>query len=202
LPGSLCLLLTFVMCCRIDGVLNGYVELFIVKVFDGPSCGWSYASSLAVAMQKCEGYKAKVVSMSLGGSTTSTVENNQIDNMYKGGMLVFAAAGNAGTNATSYPAGYANAISIAAVNINNTKAVFSQFNSDVELSAPGVAVLSTIPASVGGPTLSIAVEGSEPLDTTGGLLKSLTGTTPKNFTGAAINCAADSCPAGVGEQPI
>jgi subtilisin family serine protease len=45
----------------------------------------------------------------------------------------------------SYPAGYASVVSVAAVDAKRKVASFSQFNADVELSGPGVDVLSTVP---------------------------------------------------------
>lgn len=139
-PASLLLLLPL---CRIDGVLNGAVELAIVKVF-GDSCAWTYASSLVYAMQRCQAMGARIVSVSLGGGGASVTESDEINKLYNAGMLLIAAAGNSGTSAVSYPAGYASVISVAAVDSNAVKASFSQFNADVELSAPGVNVLSSV----------------------------------------------------------
>ncbi|HWN71791.1 MAG TPA: S8 family serine peptidase, partial [Haliangium sp.] len=59
--------------------------------------------------------------------------------------LSFAAAGNSGNTALSYPAAYDKVISVGAVAENKTLASFSQRNSDVELAAPGVAVKSSYP---------------------------------------------------------
>ena len=131
------------------GVIPG-ARLHIVKVFGnndlaGASCSWTYSSTLVDALNKCEGAGAKITSMSLGGNGRSKTEEMAFNNAYKRGMLHVAAAGNAGTGATSYPAGYPSVISVAAVDANENAATFSQRNSDVELSAPGVAVLSTTP---------------------------------------------------------
>ena len=60
-------------------------------------------------------------------------------------MLSVAAAGNGGNRLTSYPAGYESVVSVAAIDSNKVIAPFSQSNRDVELAAPGVAVLSTVP---------------------------------------------------------
>jgi serine protease len=60
-------------------------------------------------------------------------------------MLHIAAAGNGGNRTTSYPAGYASVMSVAAVDANETVATFSQQNKDVEIAAPGVGILSTVP---------------------------------------------------------
>jgi subtilisin family serine protease len=70
----------------------------------------------------------------LGGPLKSKIEEK-----------AFAAAGNDGNSRSSYPAGYASVVSVAAVDANRVKADFSQYNRDVELAAPGVDVLSTVP---------------------------------------------------------
>ena len=127
------------------------VPLHIVKVFgndalvDGGSCTWTYSSTLVDALNKCQAAGAKVTSMSLGGGAKSRTEENAFNNTYNQGMLHVAAAGNDGNRLTSYPAGYAGVISVAAVDANETVADFSQQNKDVELAAPGVGVLSTVP---------------------------------------------------------
>ena len=63
------------------------------------------------------------------------------------GILVIAAAGNAGDTTTSFPAGYPSVMSVAAIDINKAKAGLSQSNADVEIAAPGVDRLSTVPAN-------------------------------------------------------
>lgn len=131
------------------GVVPG-VRLHIVKVFGddvlgGGNCAWTYSSTLVDALNKCESAGANVTSMSLGGSLKSRTEDVAFGNSYNRGMLHVAAAGNAGNNTTSYPAGYASVVSVAAVDSNEVVASFSQKNKDVELAAPGVAVLSTVP---------------------------------------------------------
>ena len=56
-----------------------------------------------------------------------------------------AAAGNSGNSSVSFPAGYDNAVSVAASDRQDARASFSNFNSDVEISAPGVSIVSTVP---------------------------------------------------------
>jgi serine protease len=128
------------------GVLpNNAVKLHIVRVF-GDDGTWAYSSDLAAAVGKCRNAGSNVISMSLGGSFSSTTERNAFDSAYSAGVLSIAAAGNAGNTATSYPAGYGSVVSVAAVDANETVADFSQKNSDVEIAAPGVSVLSTVPS--------------------------------------------------------
>jgi len=126
------------------GVTPGTAQIHVVKVFDGPSCGWAYSSTLVHAANTCANAGANIISMSLGGGSPSTTESNAFANLYNNGILNVAAAGNGGNTQTSYPAGYASVISVAAVDQNNQVASFSQRNSDVELAAPGVGVLSTV----------------------------------------------------------
>ncbi|MCT6699683.1 S8 family peptidase [Rheinheimera sp. 4Y26] len=116
--------------------------LHIVKIFND-SGKWTTASNLIQAIQSCKNAGASVVNMSLGGSSSSTTESNAMTNFYNGGMLLVAAAGNAGTSAFSYPASYSAVMSVAAVNSSKVRASFSQYNSQVEISGPGVSVNST-----------------------------------------------------------
>ena len=138
------------------GVSPGAASLHIVKVFGGDAadagCDWAYSSSLVAALDKCTAAGAKVVSMSLGGPTKSRLEDSAFAKAYTSGVLSIAAAGNDGTGVgvrISYPASYASVMSVAAVNEQGLVATFSQQNSDVEIAAPGVHVLSSVPVGAG-----------------------------------------------------
>jgi serine protease len=123
---------------------DGTLPLHIIKVFAN-DCAWRYSSDLINALNKCRSAGAKVVNMSLGGSFSSNAEQTAFQNAYNAGVLSIAAAGNAGNTRRSYPASYSSVVSVAAVDSNKNHASFSQRNSDVELAAPGVSVLSTVP---------------------------------------------------------
>jgi serine protease len=123
---------------------SGRLKLHIVKVF-GDSGTWTYSSDLVNAVTQCRNAGSNIISMSLGGSNQVAAENTAFTNAYNAGVLSIAAAGNAGTNSVSYPGGYTSVVSVAAVDANEVVASFSQYNSTVELAAPGVAVLSTVP---------------------------------------------------------
>eukprot|EP00957_Ditylum_brightwellii_P138050 10524758-Ditylum_brightwellii.AAC.1 len=60
--------------------------------------------------------------MSLGGGGFSTVANSTYASIYDAGVLIVAAAGNAGTSAYSYPASYSSIMSVAAVDSNENRA--------------------------------------------------------------------------------
>ena len=131
------------------GVNSGNnLNLYIVRVF-GDSGAWAYSSTLVDAATRCQSGGANVISMSLGGSVSSRAEQTKFQQLLDANILPIAAAGNGGNSRTSYPAGYASVVSVAAVDVNNLKASFSQFNKDVEISGPGVGVLSTVPTGKG-----------------------------------------------------
>ncbi|MGH2953426.1 MAG: S8 family serine peptidase [Solirubrobacterales bacterium] len=85
---------------------------------------------------------ADIISMSLGGPGSQTLET-AVENATANGSLLIAAAGNSGNSSVSFPAGYAEVVSVAATDHNDQRASFSQFNADVEIAAPGVNILST-----------------------------------------------------------
>ncbi len=126
------------------GVTPGTVQVYMVRVF-GDDGAWAYSSTLVDAANRCASAGANIISMSLGGGSSSTLENTTFTNLYNAGILPIAAAGNDGTTATSYPAGYASVVSVAAIDEAAIVADFSQKNADVELAGPGVSVLSTVP---------------------------------------------------------
>ncbi|HVF65073.1 MAG TPA: S8 family serine peptidase [Casimicrobiaceae bacterium] len=130
--------------------VNPGASLHIVKVFGNDAlasgnCDWTYSSNLVGALNACTAAGASIVSMSLGGSFKSRTEENALKSASNNGVLSIAAAGNGGNKATSYPAGYASVMSVAAVDADENVASFSQQNRDVEIAGPGVLVLSTVP---------------------------------------------------------
>jgi thermitase len=81
--------------------------------------------------------------MSLGGGASTTLQQ-AVQGAYANGngALIVAAAGNDGNTAVNYPAGYPEVVSVAATDSNDAHASFSNTNSDVEVAAAGVNVLS------------------------------------------------------------
>ncbi len=125
---------------------GGNLNIHMVKVFDDNG-QWAYGSDLVAAIDQCAASGAKVISMSLGGGVPSAAEQAAFDNAAANGILAIAAAGNDGNSSLSYPASYDSVMSVAAVDSNGDKASFSQFNEQVEIAAPGVGVLSTLPGN-------------------------------------------------------
>ncbi len=126
------------------GVTPGTVQVYMVRVL-GDDGAWAYSSTLIDAANRCASAGANIISMSLGGSRSSATERRGFDSLYAQGILSIAAAGNEGTTAYSYPASYTSVVSVAAIDESKLVADFSQKNDQVELAAPGVGVLSTVP---------------------------------------------------------
>lgn len=170
------------------GVLPGkQIKLYIAKVFD--ASGSASASIITKGINACKKAKANVVSMSLGGPANRT-EERAINKLVAANALVIAAAGNAGTSAVSYPAGLANVVSVAAIDSNKAFASFSQFNPDVELSGPGVSVLSTVPMGTGvDVSLTVGGTGYAALGMDGSPVKAVTAPLADFGLGDAVNAA-------------
>jgi subtilisin family serine protease len=74
------------------------------------AAGINYATDLAIA-----GYKPMVINMSLGGPELAQVEKDAIDRAIANGVIVVAAAGNAGEDGMDYPGAYPPVISAGSV---------------------------------------------------------------------------------------
>ncbi|MFY8274652.1 S8 family serine peptidase [Pseudoalteromonas sp. SSDWG2] len=120
------------------------LDMHIVRVFAGNG-RWAYSSDLAHAIDECQQAGANIVSMSLGGPFSSPLEERALARSARDNILMIAAAGNSGQAQHSYPASYDSVMSVAAVDSVKKRANFSQRTSQVEISAPGVQVLSTTP---------------------------------------------------------
>ncbi len=95
--------------------------------------------------------KMQIVSMSLGGSSAPVALETVCNAAFNAGVLLIAAAGNAGPppagqpTSVGFPGRYKNVIAVSAIDANNVLATFSSRGPEVEICAPGVQVLSTIP---------------------------------------------------------
>jgi len=129
------------------GVSPGEASLFIIKIFgdDGLWVSKAHASDLVDAIYRCSDAGANIISMSLSGTNSSGKERMAFDELYQQGILHVAAASNDGIEEYHYPASYDSVISVAAIDSEKVVADFSQHNDQVELAAPGVGVLSSIP---------------------------------------------------------
>lgn len=118
------------------------------RVFNN-AAKYAYSSSVADAAISCHQAGARVINMSLGGPTPSPAEKAIFSLLYMNGVVSVAAAGNGGTTAYHWPASYPGVVSVAAIDLAGRLYSGSQRNSQVDLSAHGVGVFSTLPRAMG-----------------------------------------------------
>jgi len=137
----------------IGAVINGAgvvgvapeVSLYAVKVLANSGSGnWSW---LIAGLGWCVQNKIHIASMSLGGSSAPVALETACNAAFGAGVLLVAAAGNAGPGmgTVGAPGRYRNVIAVSAIDSANVIATFSSRGNEVEICAPGVNVLSTIP---------------------------------------------------------
>lgn len=80
---------------------------------------------------------AKVISMSLGSSVYSAVEESVIQEAIRKGIVVIAAAGNEGKDNKNYPGAYPGVICVASIDSDGMLSEFSNFGTWVDIAAPG-----------------------------------------------------------------
>lgn len=123
-----------------------------VRVLDASGSGT--VSTVVNGINWAYTHGAKILNLSLGGTTNSPTMETAVNNAYAAGSLVIAAAGNCGDsnysfngctsmNQTSYPAGYANTFAVAATTSSDTRSSFSTQASYVDIAAPGSSIYST-----------------------------------------------------------
>jgi hypothetical protein len=89
---------------------------------------------------------AKIINLSLGGTSASSYMYDAIRYAYNRGALVVAAAGNYAQsgNPIFYPAAYAETMAVAATDSSDNRASFSEYHPYVEIAAPGASIYSTM----------------------------------------------------------
>jgi thermitase len=117
-------------------------QLAICKALNAAGSGTT--AGVANCITYLAGKGVKIISMSLGGGASTTLQT-AVTNAYRNGTgtLIIAAAGNDGDATLNYPAAYPEVVSVAATDSADKRASFSNANSDVEIAAAGVNVLST-----------------------------------------------------------
>ena len=130
-------------------------RLLPVKVLDCTATG--RISDAAAGVRYAARLGADVINISFGTPTHSPVLLEAIREAQARGAVVVASAGNDGRRGVTYPARYSDVISVAASGLAHAggidyraTAVFANFGGGVDLLAPGVAVMSTVPEALCG----------------------------------------------------
>ena len=119
--------------------------LHAVKVLDCEG-GGSF-SDIAAGIEWSADQGHEVQSMSLGADSDSDVVSDAIEYAVERNVVLVAAAGNDGecSDCVGFPARHEEVIAVSATDENDDLAGFSSTGPEVELAAPGVGVLSTVP---------------------------------------------------------
>jgi subtilisin len=128
-------------------------NLFAYKVCNNAGLCW--ADDIAAAIRYATDNGVEIISMSLGGDTSSDLIYDAVKYAYDKGVLIVAAAGNDGPELGSidYPAAYVEVIAVGAIDVNEDVPDWSSRGindgdytieeREVEFGAPGVSVEST-----------------------------------------------------------
>ncbi|MEM6779123.1 MAG: S8 family serine peptidase [Planctomycetota bacterium] len=148
------------------------VELRSYRVFGasgGDASNFAIVKALVIAqLEKCD-----IVNLSFRGTEEDEVVRDAVIDAVNHGVLVIASAGNDGRGAVGYPARYPNAIAVSAAgreelllpgsiqraevdsprgnDSDDFVAKFSNVGYEIEMTGPGVGVLSTLPDQSHGP---------------------------------------------------
>lgn len=144
------------------------VDLYAYRIFEA---GDPYASSFAIeaAITQAAEDGCDLINLSIGGGDADPAIQGAIDFAWQRGCVCLAAAGNDGVAVLDYPARYRRALAVSAIGLNGSWpnganfgstisavggkvlaglrtffASFSNYASKVAVTAPGVAVVSTI----------------------------------------------------------
>jgi serine protease len=144
------------------------------KLLMGKVCSSLGCSSIAIVEGINWGIQEKVdvISMSLGGPNGASAERTATANAEKAGIIVIAASGNGAdaptyshdkaapicsglasffgnTCGVSFPAAFSTVYAVGALNDNLEKTKFSQWGPELDITAPGAAVISAVPRGSG-----------------------------------------------------
>jgi serine protease len=131
---------------------NQGICLLISRIFDDTGKSASFAA-VGQGIEWCAKNGARVINMSIGGPQRDPATEELIKTLARNqNILLVAAAGNTEYDGDGdkfpyfYPASFTDVISVAAVD-SSLDAYYSQINNEVDLSGPGVNVLSSVPGN-------------------------------------------------------
>ncbi|MFM6192484.1 S8 family peptidase [Planktothrix sp.] len=99
--------------------------------------GGGTVSDIAEAIKFAADHNADIINLSLGGSGESNLMQEAIDYAYSKGVVIIAAAGNAGQNSAGYPGRYPKVLGVAALDAAGNKTPYSNYGAGVDIAAPG-----------------------------------------------------------------
>jgi subtilisin family serine protease len=122
-------------------------KIMPIKVLDNTGSGSTF--NVAQGIDWAVSHGADVINLSLGGGGSTTLQT-AVNNAWNANVVVIAASGNE-NSAVLYPGAYTNAIAVGSTNNLNARSSFSNFGPELDIVAPGEAVLGTLCNCAGNP---------------------------------------------------
>ncbi|MFF2498504.1 Ig-like domain-containing protein [Peribacillus sp. NPDC058075] len=113
-----------------------------IDVFAGE---YAYTSDVIQGIYQAVAAGTDIINMSLGSYYYSSSFDNAVQYAYQNGVVIVAAAGNDATTSPHYPSSFTNVISVGSTTSSDTRSYFSNYGSDIDLTAPGSSIYSTVP---------------------------------------------------------
>src|SRR5688572_30211928 len=131
------------LCAGVLAAVAPDATLMPLRAFDDN--GNSDLFTLAKAIRYARNNGANVLNMSFGTHTDARVLREAIEFAKSGNVLLVASAGNDNTATPQYPAAYPGVLAVAATDLLDRKASFSNYGAFVFVDAPGTHIISPIP---------------------------------------------------------
>ncbi|MCW8335409.1 S8 family serine peptidase [Vibrio paucivorans] len=122
---------------------NWDVDIIPVRIAISDNNSSAYISTMATCIEYAADNGARVVNLSYGGIQYETI-NAAAQYLRDRNGLLFMSAGNSGQEHASYP-DFTSFIGVGATDRNDNRASFSSWGTYVDITAPGVEILTTYP---------------------------------------------------------
>jgi len=116
-------------------------KILPVKVLD--ASGFGAYSTLAQGIRYAVDQGARVINISIAGSSPSSTLQDAINYAWSNNIVVVAAAGNYGNNTPQYPAACEHVVAVSATQASDSITSFSSYGSHIALAAPGDNIFTT-----------------------------------------------------------
>lgn len=93
------------------------------------------SAALIYGLIMSDAYGADVINMSWGGGAVDQLMHTILKDLYRKGIVLVAGSGNDGSNEAFYPAAHPEVISVGTVNPDNTRADYSNFGKNLDITA-------------------------------------------------------------------
>jgi hypothetical protein len=120
-----------------------FARILPIKAFN--SDGTGKISDVIQAIYYAVNMGATVINASFSTPATSPELQKAINYATSNGVVFVTSVANDGSSTVVYPAGIAPAIGVASTDNNDNRSAFSNWGSDVDLAAPGEAIMTTFP---------------------------------------------------------